>query len=150
MHPAQKVLLSSSDLPGIGRGIEMKKGDNSVWEATTGPVPSGAYRYNFSVDGLAVIDPRNPATSEANMNTWSLVYVPGSDAWDTKDVPHGGVARLPTRPKLSSVPDACTFTLRPATKRAMPAIPSSISFMARLIATRRGPPSVAPASSSTT
>ncbi len=91
---AQKVLLSSSDLPGIGRGIEMKKAENGVWEATAGPVASGAYRYNFNVDSLAVIDPRNPATSEANMNTWSLVYVPGSDAWDVKDVPHGAVAQV--------------------------------------------------------
>ncbi len=91
---AEKVMLSSSDLPGIGRGLEMKKGENGVWEATSSPVPSGAYRYNFNVDGLSVIDPRNPATSESNMNTWSLVYVPGSDAADTKDVPHGAVAQV--------------------------------------------------------
>jgi enterochelin esterase family protein len=87
-------LLSSSDLPGIGRGLEMKKADKGVWEVTTAPVASGAYRYSFNVDGLAVIDPRNPATSESNMNTWSLVYVPGSDAWDAKDVPHGAVAQV--------------------------------------------------------
>src|SRR3954452_9168530 len=52
---AESVRLGSSDLPGMGAAAEMKKGDNGVWEATVGPVPPGAYRYNFQVDGLAVI-----------------------------------------------------------------------------------------------
>jgi enterochelin esterase family protein len=100
---AQEVKLTSSDIPstgtgefpGMGAGVAMRKGDNGVWEGTVGPVPPGAYRYNFNVDGLAVIDPRNPLTSESNMNTWSLVYVPGLDIVDTKDVPHGSVAEVP-------------------------------------------------------
>ena len=95
---AKAVRLSSSDLPNVrpfGPGIEMKKADKGVWEATVGPVPAGTYRYHFQVDGLAVIDPRNPATSEANANTWSLLYVPGSPVSDLKDVPHGAVAQVP-------------------------------------------------------
>jgi enterochelin esterase-like enzyme len=89
------VRLASSDLPGMGMAAEMKKGDNGVWEATVGPVPAGAYRYNFQVDGVTVIDPRNPATSESNANTWSLVVVPGSETFDLRDVPHGAVAKVP-------------------------------------------------------
>ena len=91
---AEGVRLGSSDLPGVGPAAEMKKGDNGVWETTVGPVPAGAYRYNFQVDGLTVIDPRNPATSESNANTWSLVLVPGSELFDLKDVPHGAVAEV--------------------------------------------------------
>jgi enterochelin esterase-like enzyme len=91
---AKDARLSSSDLPGAGRGVEMKKGDNGTWEAAVGPVAPGAYHYNFNVDGLAVIDPRNPATSEANANTWSLVYVPGSEISDVANVPHGAVAAV--------------------------------------------------------
>jgi enterochelin esterase family protein len=91
---AEAVRLSSSDIPGTNQGVEMKKAENGVWEATVGPVAPGAYRYNFNVDGLAVIDPRNPATSEANANTWSLVYVPGSPISDVADVPHGAVAQV--------------------------------------------------------
>ena len=72
----------------------MTRDPNGVWEVTLGPLDSGAYRYNFNVDGVSVIDPRNPSTSESNMNTWSLVYVPGSDFMDTKDVPHGAVAAV--------------------------------------------------------
>ena len=72
----------------------MTKGTNGVWEVKIGPINPGAYRYNFNVDGVSVIDPRNPATSESNGNTWSLVYVAGSEFMDTKDVPHGAVAAV--------------------------------------------------------
>ena len=41
-----------------------------------------------------VIDPRNPATSESNNNTWSQVNVAGSDFMDAKDVPHGAVSTI--------------------------------------------------------
>ncbi len=92
---AQAVRLASTDIPGnSGPGAEMTRGTNDVWEVTLGPIEPGAYRYNFNVDGLAVIDPRNPATSESNANTWSLVYVPGSDFMDTKEVSHGAVAEV--------------------------------------------------------
>src|SRR5687768_13021181 len=91
---ANAVRLSAGDIPGNGRGAEMTRGTNGVWEVTLGPIEAGAYRYNFNVDGLTVIDPRNPATSESNNNTWSLVYVPGSDFSDTKDVPHGAVSMV--------------------------------------------------------
>jgi enterochelin esterase-like enzyme len=89
---AEEVRLSGSDIPGNFRGAEMAKDANGVWEVTLGPIEAGAYRYNFNVDGVSVIDPRNPATSESNSNTWSLVYVGGSDFMDAKDVPHGAVA----------------------------------------------------------
>jgi enterochelin esterase family protein len=91
---ADKVRLSAGDLPGLGPGAEMTKGTNDVWEVTVGPVNPGAYRYNFNLDGVSVIDPRNPATSESNENTWSLVHVPGADFMDTKEVPHGAVAEV--------------------------------------------------------
>jgi enterochelin esterase-like enzyme len=90
----EKVRLSGSDIPGVGQGAEMIKGTNGVWEVSLGPIPPGAYRYNFNVDGVSVIDPRNPATSESNANTWSLVYVPGADFMDTKNIPHGAVAAV--------------------------------------------------------
>ena len=91
---AEAVRLSDSDIPGNGRGTEMKKGTDGVWEVTLGPIDPGAYRYNFNMDGVSVIDPRNSTTSESNNNVWSLVYVPGSDFMDTKDVPHGAIAEV--------------------------------------------------------
>ena len=94
---AEAVQLGSSgDIPGIGFGQAkaMTKATNGVWEVTVGPLPPGAYRYNFNVDGVAVVDPRNPKTSESNENTWSLVQVPGADWLDTRDVPHGAVSEV--------------------------------------------------------
>jgi len=90
----ETVRLSGSDIPVVGPGVAMTKGTNGVWEVSLGPIPPGAYRYNFNVDGVSVIDPRNPATSESNANTWSLVYVPGADFMDTKNIPHGAVAAV--------------------------------------------------------
>ncbi|MBZ5581068.1 MAG: hypothetical protein LAQ30_02480, partial [Acidobacteriia bacterium] len=101
---AQNVRVTGGDIPALaggGRGAaapsgpppgQMTKGENGVWEVTLGPINPGAYRYNFNVDGVTVIDPRNSSISESNTNVWSLVVVPGSDLFDTKQVPHGAVA----------------------------------------------------------
>jgi len=91
---AQNVRLTGSDIPGNLQGSAMVKAENGVWEVTLGPIDPGAYRYNFNVDRVAVIDPRNPSVSESNNNVWSLVYIPGADFMDTKDVPHGTVATV--------------------------------------------------------
>ena len=91
---AQAVRFAGGDIPGMGPGKEMTKGENGVWEITIGPIDAGAYRYNFNVNGVTVIDPRNPSTSESNNNTWSLVVVPGSEFSDTKNVSHGAVAAV--------------------------------------------------------
>jgi len=102
---AQSVRVSGGDMPqlaGGGRGADpaapprgqMTRGADGVWSVTVGPVDPGAYRYNFNVDGVTVIDPRNPSISESNTNVWSLVYVPGSEIFDTKQVPHGAVAAV--------------------------------------------------------
>src|SRR5262249_4829567 len=89
---AQAVRLSGSDIPGNGRGAPMTKAENGVWDVTVGPVVPGAFRYNFNIDGVSTIDPRNSSISESNTNVWSMFYVPGEDFMETKDVPHGAVA----------------------------------------------------------
>ena len=91
---AEDVRLVGTDIPRNSQGLPMTKGDNGVWEVTVGPLDAGAYRYNFNVNGVAVIDPRSPAISESNNNVWSLVYVPGADFMETKTVPHGAVAAV--------------------------------------------------------
>ncbi len=96
---AQKVeLRSPGDIPGIGgRGVappELTKNAEGVWERTFGPLPAGAYRYQFVVNGVTVIDARNPSTSQTNTSVYSLAVVPGSDVFDTKNVPHGAVASV--------------------------------------------------------
>ena len=92
---AESVKLSAGDIPGLGQGKDLVKGTNGVWEVTVGPIPPGSYRYNYNIDGVSVLDPRNPKTSESNENSWSLVHVPGAEWQDAKDVPHGAVAQIP-------------------------------------------------------
>jgi len=95
---AQTVRLAGGDIPGLTPAAgAMTKAENGVWEVTVGPVPPGAYRYNFNIDGVATIDPRSSAISESNTNVWSLAVVPGNDLFDTKDVPRGAVAAVTYR-----------------------------------------------------
>ncbi len=98
---AESVTVRGSDIPALaggGRGAQagqqMTKGEDGVWEATLGPLDPGAYRYTFAVGEVTVIDPRNPATSESNTTTWSLVVVPGSSVMDAGMAPHGAVASV--------------------------------------------------------
>jgi len=91
---AEAVKLSGSDIPGNQQGAAMTKGENGVWEVTLGPIDPGAYRYNFNVDGVATIDPRNPSISESNNNVWSMFYVSGAEFMDTRELPHGTVAAV--------------------------------------------------------
>jgi len=96
---AQKVeLRSPGDIPGVGgRGVappQLTKNAEGIWESTFGPLPAGAYRYVFAVNGVPVVDSRNPMTSQTNTTVYSLAVVPGSDLFDTKNVPHGAVASV--------------------------------------------------------
>ncbi|MBN2243312.1 MAG: esterase [Acidobacteria bacterium] len=92
---AGTVGLQGSDIPGLMQAApEFKKNAEGVWEAAVGPIPPGAYRYVFMVNGVSVVDPRNTSISESNGNVWSVVYVPGADFMEMKNVPHGAVAEV--------------------------------------------------------
>ena len=92
---ALKVGLQSSDMAGMAPDdLQFTKNNEGIWEAKAGPLVPGAYRYVFTVDGASVVDPRNTSTSESNNNVWSMVYVPGADFMEMKQVPHGAVAEI--------------------------------------------------------
>jgi enterochelin esterase-like enzyme len=92
---AKTVGLRAGDIQGLPReGPAFSKDETGVWSATVAPTEPGAYRYTFMVDGVPTMDPRNPAVSESNTNSWSLVYVPGAEFMDTASVPHGAVASV--------------------------------------------------------
>ncbi len=91
---ASDVKIGGPDIPDPLRRNPMVRQTNGVWEVTVGPLTPGAYRYNFIVDDVPVLDPKNPSLSESNMNAWSLLEVPGSDVFDTKNVPHGSISEL--------------------------------------------------------
>ena len=91
LAPKAQAVRLLGDIPSEGPTVPMQpptgraltQGQEGVWDVTVGPVAPGAYRYHFNVDGVPVVDPRNPSTSESNENTWSLVHVPGADFMDT-------------------------------------------------------------------
>jgi enterochelin esterase-like enzyme len=97
--PAEPVAAATAgaaptQTPAGPAGPVFTKRENGVWEATTNPVPPGAFRYVFIVDGVRTTDPVNTRLSESNTATWSLFDVPGLDAAALRDVPHGAVAEV--------------------------------------------------------
>lgn len=91
---AKEVKIGGTDIPESFRGKPMVQQASGVWEVTAGPLVPGAYRYTFTIDKVSTMDPRNPSVSESNANSWSLIYVPGADFMDTKNVPHGAIAEI--------------------------------------------------------
>jgi len=92
---AIKVGLQSSDMFGmLQTDVSFTKNKDGIWEAIVDPLASGAYRYVFTVDGVSVVDSHNTSISESNGNVWSMIYVPGADFMEMKQVPHGAVAEV--------------------------------------------------------
>ena len=73
--------------------IPMTHGDEGVWNATLESVPAGIWEYSFGVDGLNLLDPRNPLFKPQREPQKSILHIPSTPpaAWDWQDVPHGTV-----------------------------------------------------------
>ncbi|OFW26148.1 MAG: hypothetical protein A3H97_15410 [Acidobacteria bacterium RIFCSPLOWO2_02_FULL_65_29] len=73
----------------------MQKDEKGVWSVTLGPFDPEIYEYEFSVDGVQHLDPRNPAVkyNRGPALVSSLLNVPGSGPmfYDVRQVPHGEV-----------------------------------------------------------
>lgn len=70
----------------------MKKNGDGIWSVTLGPVEPGFYAYFFMLDGLKVLDLRNPDVKVGTEIYSSIVDVPGikSPRFDEfQDVQHG-------------------------------------------------------------
>jgi enterochelin esterase family protein len=82
----------------FGQGpFDFTKDEKGVWSVTTGPVPAGAYRYHFMVDGMTVPDNRNPSTSPGALNVQSVVEIPGGadEIQATRaGIPHGTLSTV--------------------------------------------------------
>lgn len=79
----------------FGDDAELAKGEDGVWSVTVGPLEPEMYVYNFTVDGVRMLDPSNPqakigyVTSTIN----NLLTVPTAEPafYDVQDVPHGEI-----------------------------------------------------------
>ncbi len=76
-----------------GDSAAMTKGEGDVWSVTVGPIAPGVWEYSFRVDGLQMIDPRNPAIKPMREPRTSILHIPGRPPLlhDFQDVPHGVV-----------------------------------------------------------
>ena len=67
------------------------KADNGVWTAIISDVKDGVYRYNFTVDGVKVQDPKGPLSPETSA---LAVISDGKQFYDVRaDIPHGAIAQ---------------------------------------------------------
>ncbi len=87
---AGEVLLSGQ---WAARRTALTKDAAGIWSATVGPIAAGIYEYSFLVDGLAMIDPANPAVKPMREPRSSILHLPGQPplVWDFQQVPHGVV-----------------------------------------------------------
>jgi len=71
--------------------IQLNKDDIGIWSTVVGPLAPDLYSYDFSVDGLKMIDPKNARLKEGVNGYSNLFEVPGEDAayQAINDVPHG-------------------------------------------------------------
>ena len=83
--PEAKTVSVSGDLP-WNAPIHFLKAENGVWKGLCEGLGEGVFRYNFTVDGVRVQDPKAPLSAEQS----SLLTVGESYI---KDVPHGAVAQ---------------------------------------------------------
>lgn len=78
------------------KSTAMKNNGQGLWTATVGPVFPEIYQYNFIVDGVSVVDPRNAWVKRSSIwGNGSLVEVPAKQprAYDEQNVPHGAVTQ---------------------------------------------------------
>lgn len=73
--------------------VPMVSAGGGVWSVTVGPLAAAPYRYTFLVDGVTVVDPRNPATVPGSASIQSMLVVPGAaaDLSSETSVAHGAV-----------------------------------------------------------
>jgi enterochelin esterase family protein len=71
-----------------------EKGEGGVWSVTVGPLTPQIYSYSFVVDGVSMVDPRNPMIKGGVRSVSSYVEVPGDKPalYQTREVPHGTVS----------------------------------------------------------
>jgi len=92
---AQSITLNGSWM-GYTETVEMKKGAEDVWSVTVGPLEPYMYHYNFIIDGVSAIDPKNAHALRDGVRYASLLIVPGeaSDVFEINDVPHGTLSKI--------------------------------------------------------
>jgi enterochelin esterase family protein len=79
----------------LAEAVSMQKDANGVWSVTAGPFEPDIYEYDFRLDGVQMLDPRNQAVKYNGRPSEisSLLEIPGRAPlfYDIKPVAHGTV-----------------------------------------------------------
>jgi enterochelin esterase family protein len=87
---AHQVLISVEYLGGLR---PLRLGEDGVWSITLGPFEPELYSYNFVVDGITTVDPRNPVIKIGTGTTHSLLDISADPPtfYDERRVSRGSV-----------------------------------------------------------
>jgi len=88
--PDAKEVKVSGEWPGGTKSLTNNEG---LWSVTVGPLEPDIYGYNFTLDGVAVVDPNNPWVKPMRAARTSGVEIAGDPPrlWEWQSVPHGTV-----------------------------------------------------------
>ncbi len=72
--------------------LALTRSDDGLWSVATTVAP-GVWEYSFTMDGISIIDPANPAIKPMREPRTSILHIPDASPapWDFQDVPHGTV-----------------------------------------------------------
>jgi enterochelin esterase family protein len=92
---AQTVALGGSWM-GYTETLDLKRGAEDVWSVTVGPLEPYMYHYNFFIDGVSAIDPKNAHALRDGIRYASMLIVPGdaSEKFKVNPVPHGTLSKI--------------------------------------------------------
>lgn len=94
--PKASEVTVSGDFQQSYGAVKLQKDQIGIWSVTVGPVTPDLYTYDFSVDGLKVVDPKNIQLKEGAGGYSNLLEVPGKEAdyMAVKNVPHGKLEKV--------------------------------------------------------
>jgi enterochelin esterase-like enzyme len=92
---AQTITINGSWM-GYGETLDLKKGAEGVWSVSVGPLEPSLYHYNFFIDGVSAIDPKNAHALRDGVRYASMLIVPGeaSEKFEINNVPHGTLSKV--------------------------------------------------------
>ena len=94
--PKTSEVTVSGDFQQTYGELKLQKDQIGIWSVTVGPVAPDLYTYDFSVDGLKVVDPKNIQLKEGAGGYSNLLEVSGKEAdyMAVKNVPHGKLEKV--------------------------------------------------------
>jgi len=98
--PEQLIETGNGGVWAIHPAVDLKEGQNGVWEYTTPePVPADYYTYTLTVDGIKTVDPANvyinrDVATITNQLIVSREKGDNGDLFSVNDVPHGTVRAM--------------------------------------------------------